>query len=40
MSFDHPKTGEKMEFEQDIPEDYKDLFRNMEFHGLGLGSEP
>ena len=25
MSFDHPKTGEKMEFEQDIPEDYKDL---------------
>ena len=25
MSFDHPKTGEKMEFEQDIPEDYQDL---------------
>jgi 23S rRNA pseudouridine1911/1915/1917 synthase len=25
MSFDHPKTGEKMEFEQDIPEDYQAL---------------
>ncbi len=25
MSFEHPKTGEIMEFEQDLPEDYKSL---------------
>jgi 23S rRNA pseudouridine1911/1915/1917 synthase len=25
MSFDHPTTGEKMEFEQELPEDYNGL---------------